>query len=29
MDDGYPKFINTELPGIGFRVDAAFENKGE
>ncbi|XP_040906699.1 matrix metallopeptidase 30 [Toxotes jaculatrix] len=28
MDGGYPKYIHTELPGIGFRVDAAFENKG-
>lgn len=28
MDRGYPKLITTELPGIGFRVDAAFENRG-
>uniref|UniRef100_A0A8C9YZ78 Matrix metallopeptidase 30 n=1 Tax=Sander lucioperca TaxID=283035 RepID=A0A8C9YZ78_SANLU len=28
MDDGYPKFISVEFPGIGLRVDAAFENKG-
>lgn len=28
MDAGYPKQIQTELPGIGNRVDAAFENKG-
>uniref|UniRef100_A0A3Q3IMT4 Peptidase metallopeptidase domain-containing protein n=1 Tax=Monopterus albus TaxID=43700 RepID=A0A3Q3IMT4_MONAL len=28
MDSGYPKFIHSELPGIGNRVDAAFENKG-
>ncbi|XP_040006082.1 matrix metallopeptidase 30 [Xiphias gladius] len=28
MDRGYPKFIHTELPGIGYRVDAVFENKG-
>lgn len=26
MDGGYPKFISRGLPGIGFRVDAAFEN---
>ncbi|CAN9501534.1 unnamed protein product [Ophioblennius macclurei] len=29
MDDGFPKFIFRDLPGIGFRVDAAFENKGD
>ncbi|KAM9386135.1 matrix metallopeptidase 30 isoform 2-T2 [Pholidichthys leucotaenia] len=28
MDRGYPKFIHRELSGIGFRVDAAFENRG-
>lgn len=28
MDPGYPKLIHTELPGIGNRVDAAYENKG-
>ncbi|XP_029957236.1 macrophage metalloelastase-like [Salarias fasciatus] len=28
MDRGYPKFIHRDLPGIGFRVDAAFENRG-
>lgn len=28
MDAGYPKLIQTEFPGIGSRVDAAFENKG-
>ncbi|XP_067463471.1 matrix metallopeptidase 30 [Thunnus thynnus] len=28
MDAGYPKFIHKELPGIGFRVDAAFESRG-
>ncbi|GAA6218487.1 collagenase 3-like [Lates japonicus] len=28
MDVGYPKFTHRNLPGIGFRVDAAFENKG-
>ncbi|KAM9788953.1 matrix metallopeptidase 30 [Neosynchiropus ocellatus] len=28
MDQGYPKFIFIELPGIGFRVDAAFEVRG-
>ncbi|KAM3601372.1 uncharacterized protein V6R79_011661 [Siganus canaliculatus] len=28
MDHGYPKFIYRGLPGIGFRVDAAFENRG-
>ncbi|XP_023273498.1 collagenase 3-like [Seriola lalandi dorsalis] len=28
MDAGYPKVIHTEFPGIGYRVDAAFENKG-
>ncbi|XP_069003184.1 collagenase 3-like [Embiotoca jacksoni] len=28
MDGGFPKFIHRELPGIGHRVDAAFENRG-
>lgn len=28
MDGGYPKFIFRGLPGIGYRVDAAFENRG-
>lgn len=28
MDAGYPKSIHRELRGIGFRVDAAFENRG-
>ncbi|XP_076606561.1 matrix metallopeptidase 30 [Chaetodon auriga] len=28
MDGGYPKFIHRELPGIGYRVDAVFENRG-
>uniref|UniRef100_A0A665W905 Collagenase 3-like n=1 Tax=Echeneis naucrates TaxID=173247 RepID=A0A665W905_ECHNA len=28
MDDGYPKFIHRDLPGIGNQVDAAFESKG-
>ncbi|XP_035522453.1 macrophage metalloelastase-like [Morone saxatilis] len=28
MDGGYPKFIHRALPGIGYRVDAAFENGG-
>ncbi|KAM6907570.1 LOW QUALITY PROTEIN: matrix metallopeptidase 30 [Xenentodon cancila] len=28
MDSGYPKFIHRELPGIGYKVDAAFENRG-
>ncbi|XP_034462516.1 matrix metallopeptidase 30 [Hippoglossus hippoglossus] len=28
MDRGYPKLIKTELPGIGNRVDAVFENRG-
>uniref|UniRef100_A0A087YBK8 interstitial collagenase n=1 Tax=Poecilia formosa TaxID=48698 RepID=A0A087YBK8_POEFO len=29
MDRGYPKFIHRHLPGIGHRVDAAFENRGQ
>ncbi|KAM8835784.1 macrophage metalloelastase-like [Synchiropus picturatus] len=28
MDLGFPKFIFIDLPGIGFRVDAAFEFRG-
>ncbi|XP_026185159.1 matrix metallopeptidase 30 [Mastacembelus armatus] len=28
MDAGYPKFIHSDFPGIGDRVDAVFENKG-
>lgn len=28
MDGGYPRFIHRGLPGIGSRVDAAFENRG-
>ncbi|XP_060941336.1 uncharacterized protein LOC133019018 [Limanda limanda] len=28
MDRGYPKLIKTEIPGIGNRVDAVFENRG-
>uniref|UniRef100_A0A3Q1CDR7 Peptidase metallopeptidase domain-containing protein n=1 Tax=Amphiprion ocellaris TaxID=80972 RepID=A0A3Q1CDR7_AMPOC len=28
MDRRFPKYINRDLPGIGFRVDAAFENRG-
>lgn len=28
MDGGFPKFIHRELSGIGYRVDAAFENRG-
>nr|UZH45424.1 matrix metalloproteinase-30 [Scatophagus argus] len=28
MDGGYPRFIYRDLPGIGYRVDAAFENRG-
>ncbi|XP_054482528.1 matrix metallopeptidase 30 [Anoplopoma fimbria] len=28
MDGGYPKSIRRGLPGIGSRVDAAFENRG-
>lgn len=29
MDFGYPRNINWDFPGIGFKVDAAFENYGE
>lgn len=28
MDYGYPRFITQDFPGIGSRVDAAFENYG-
>ncbi|KAF5902384.1 acetyl-CoA acetyltransferase, mitochondrial, partial [Clarias magur] len=28
MDAGSPKFIQTDFPGIGSKVDAAFENYG-
>uniref|UniRef100_A0A672YG14 Macrophage metalloelastase-like n=1 Tax=Sphaeramia orbicularis TaxID=375764 RepID=A0A672YG14_9TELE len=28
MDRGYPKRIQREFPGIGSKVDAAFENRG-
>uniref|UniRef100_A0A672HD90 Matrix metallopeptidase 30 n=1 Tax=Salarias fasciatus TaxID=181472 RepID=A0A672HD90_SALFA len=28
MDRGYPKLIHRELRGIGYKVDAAFENRG-
>nr|XP_019941175.1 PREDICTED: macrophage metalloelastase-like [Paralichthys olivaceus] len=28
MDFGYPRLIKIELPGIGYRVDAAFVNSG-
>lgn len=28
MDGGYPRFIYKDLPGVGFRVDAAFQNRG-
>lgn len=28
MDGGFPKLIHRGLPGIGRRVDAAFENRG-
>lgn len=29
MDPGYPRFITQDFPGIGSKVDAAFENYGE
>lgn len=29
MDPGYPRIISRDFPGIGSRVDAAFENYGE
>lgn len=28
MDFGYPRFISQDFPGIGSKVDAAFENYG-
>uniref|UniRef100_A0A3B4ASW5 Peptidase metallopeptidase domain-containing protein n=1 Tax=Periophthalmus magnuspinnatus TaxID=409849 RepID=A0A3B4ASW5_9GOBI len=28
MDYGYPRYITQDFPGIGSRVDAAFENYG-
>ncbi|KAM4628047.1 matrix metallopeptidase 30 [Polymixia lowei] len=28
MDSGYPKYITQDFPGIGSKVDAAFENFG-
>lgn len=28
MDHGYLKFIHSEFPGIGLKVDAAFEHRG-
>ncbi|XP_042343228.1 collagenase 3-like [Plectropomus leopardus] len=28
MDPGYPRFITQDFPGIGSKVDAAFENYG-
>ncbi|XP_037632446.1 matrix metallopeptidase 30 [Sebastes umbrosus] len=28
MDVGYPRYITQDFPGIGSRVDAAFENYG-
>uniref|UniRef100_A0A671VBV8 Peptidase metallopeptidase domain-containing protein n=1 Tax=Sparus aurata TaxID=8175 RepID=A0A671VBV8_SPAAU len=28
MDRGYPRFISWDFPGIGSKVDAAFENYG-
>ncbi|XP_071754407.2 matrix metallopeptidase 30 [Centroberyx gerrardi] len=28
MDGGYPKLIYRNFPGIGYKVDAAFENQG-
>lgn len=28
MDHGYPRLINQDFPGIGSKVDAAFENHG-
>ena len=29
MDSGYPRTITWDFPGIGSKVDAAFENYGE
>ncbi|CAL8364264.1 unnamed protein product [Lota lota] len=28
MDVGYPRYIYRDFPGIGYKVDAAFENNG-
>lgn len=28
MDSGFPRFITQDFPGIGSKVDAAFENYG-
>ncbi|XP_040902133.1 collagenase 3-like [Toxotes jaculatrix] len=28
MDFGYPRYITQDFPGIGSKVDAAFENQG-
>uniref|UniRef100_UPI0037E7A708 matrix metallopeptidase 30 n=1 Tax=Semicossyphus pulcher TaxID=241346 RepID=UPI0037E7A708 len=28
MDDGFPKTISTELSGVGYSVDAVFQNGG-
>ncbi|XP_038548361.1 collagenase 3-like [Micropterus salmoides] len=28
MDSGYPRFISQDFPGIGTKIDAAFENFG-
>ncbi|XP_041851253.1 collagenase 3-like [Melanotaenia boesemani] len=28
LDYGYPRYISLDFPGIGFKVDAAFENLG-
>ncbi|CAJ1065837.1 collagenase 3-like [Xyrichtys novacula] len=28
MDPGYPRYIRTDFPGIGSKVDAVFENYG-
>ncbi|XP_008279889.1 collagenase 3-like [Stegastes partitus] len=28
MDSGYPRYITQDFPGIGSKVDAAFENYG-
>lgn len=29
MDPGYPRYIRQDFPGIGSKVDAAFENYGK
>ena len=29
MDSGYPRLITQDFPGIGSKVDAAFENYGK